>query len=340
MCELIRRHQPQATVVVGGHIANVPDLRRASRRRPRRQGRGCRLVPALPRRRSDSALPSSDHRLRVQDALARHRREPEARGHGGHHHPVGRLSARLQLLLHLGHVRRARASSSPSTSTATSSSTSWPGRGQVGRPFVLRHGRELPAPPAAGDAPPGTDEGPRQELVALRLQLGERAAAVHHGRARRAGRLVGLDRPRGVGERLPEAQGHRHLRSRAQPPDPRHPRPRLEHHRPARAYGRDHRRGHRPRGGPRHRVPPVHALHAGAGHAAVEQARRRGQPPAARRRCPSRMPTGSSASTTATPTSARRGDRGPAAGLPPRLRGQRAEHRAHHPDAAPGLAAG
>ena len=26
MCELIRQYQPKATIVVGGHIANVPDL--------------------------------------------------------------------------------------------------------------------------------------------------------------------------------------------------------------------------------------------------------------------------------------------------------------------------
>jgi radical SAM superfamily enzyme YgiQ (UPF0313 family) len=26
MCELVRRYQPDATIVVGGHIANVPDL--------------------------------------------------------------------------------------------------------------------------------------------------------------------------------------------------------------------------------------------------------------------------------------------------------------------------
>ena len=27
MCELIRTHLPQATIVVGGHIANMPDLK-------------------------------------------------------------------------------------------------------------------------------------------------------------------------------------------------------------------------------------------------------------------------------------------------------------------------
>ncbi len=26
MCELIRQYQPNATIVIGGHIANVPDL--------------------------------------------------------------------------------------------------------------------------------------------------------------------------------------------------------------------------------------------------------------------------------------------------------------------------
>ena len=29
MCELVRQHQPNATIVVGGHIANLPDLARA-----------------------------------------------------------------------------------------------------------------------------------------------------------------------------------------------------------------------------------------------------------------------------------------------------------------------
>src|SRR5574340_1683702 len=27
MCELVREYQPQATIVIGGHIANMPDLR-------------------------------------------------------------------------------------------------------------------------------------------------------------------------------------------------------------------------------------------------------------------------------------------------------------------------
>src|SRR5512137_31905 len=26
MCELVRRHQPDATIVIGGHIASIPDL--------------------------------------------------------------------------------------------------------------------------------------------------------------------------------------------------------------------------------------------------------------------------------------------------------------------------
>ena len=26
MCELVRQHQPEAVIVVGGHVANLPDL--------------------------------------------------------------------------------------------------------------------------------------------------------------------------------------------------------------------------------------------------------------------------------------------------------------------------
>ena len=45
MCELVREHLPEAKIIVGGHVANIPDLARADRRRPRRAGRGGPLVP-------------------------------------------------------------------------------------------------------------------------------------------------------------------------------------------------------------------------------------------------------------------------------------------------------
>ena len=50
MCELIRHYQPHAQIVIGGHIANIPDLQREDRRRPHRPRRGRGLVPPLPGR--------------------------------------------------------------------------------------------------------------------------------------------------------------------------------------------------------------------------------------------------------------------------------------------------
>ena len=43
------------------------------------------------------------------------------------------------------------------------------------------------------------------------------------------------------------------------------------HHRPGKPHAGEHRRGHRLRRPARHRFPPVHALHADSGHAAVRR---------------------------------------------------------------------
>ena len=59
-------------------------------------------------------------------------------------------------------------------------------------------------------------------------------------------------------------------------------------------------RGDRPRGRARHRVPPVHALHAGAGDAAPRRAPGERHAALRRRSAPTPTPTGSCASTTAT----------------------------------------
>ena len=78
----------------------------------------------------------------------------------------------------------------------------------------------------------------------------------------------------------------------------------LEHRRPARARRLDDRRRDRPRGGPRHRVPPVHALHAGARHAALRRARGDEAPCCRATSARTPTPTASCASTTATRGSA------------------------------------
>ena len=46
MCQLVRQCRPGTTIVVGGHVANIPTWP-SERRRSRRAGR-CRLVPPVP----------------------------------------------------------------------------------------------------------------------------------------------------------------------------------------------------------------------------------------------------------------------------------------------------
>ena len=54
MCELIRQYQPNAVIVVGGHIANVPDLHDRIDADHIVKGEGVALVPPFPGRRTQS----------------------------------------------------------------------------------------------------------------------------------------------------------------------------------------------------------------------------------------------------------------------------------------------
>ena len=74
---------------------------------------------------------------------------------------------------------------------------------------------------------------------------------------------------------LHEAEGHRHAGAGARAAVARHPRARLDDHRPRAPHAGEHRRGDRARRRARNGVPPVHALHADAGHAAARAGRRR-----------------------------------------------------------------
>ena len=68
MCELVRRHQPQATIVVGGHIANRPGLRDVVDADHIVARRGRRLVPRLPRRGRGRADPAPADRVGLRGA--------------------------------------------------------------------------------------------------------------------------------------------------------------------------------------------------------------------------------------------------------------------------------
>ena len=64
----------------------------------------------------------------------------------------------------------------------------------------------------------------------------------------------------------------------------------LDHHRPGKPHAREHRRGHRPRRAPRHRFPPVHALHAHPRHAVARRAFGQGPDEGRERVSPQRHP--------------------------------------------------
>ena len=150
MCELVRQYQPNATIVVGGHLANVPDLLDTvdADHAVKRRGRG--VVPPLFGRESRSPHPPS------RDCLGH--RHPQhgrdgprpARRRGGHAHPVGRLPAGMQLLLHLGHVRRQGQVGQLLPDRRRTVRHHASARRRDARLVVLRHGRKLPPGIASG----------------------------------------------------------------------------------------------------------------------------------------------------------------------------------------------
>ena len=141
-------------------------------------------------------------------------------------------------------------------------------------PVVLRHGRELPAPPQAGPAAAGADASSTTRPGRCTCSARPTCFASYTME-----QLVGLGISwvwmglEGKDSQYTEAPRHRHLR----------PGPRasvatasacwarriigLENHTPG-----EHRRGDRLRRPPRHRLPPVHALHADPRHAAARRA--------------------------------------------------------------------
>ena len=68
MCELVRRHQPKATIVVGGHIANRPGLGELIDADHVVAGEGVAWFRALPRRGRGGAGPAPADRVRARRA--------------------------------------------------------------------------------------------------------------------------------------------------------------------------------------------------------------------------------------------------------------------------------
>ena len=106
MCELIRHYQPKAQIIVGGHLANVPDLHAKIDADHIVRGEGVAWFRHY--LGEDTGPAHSASRGQFGPWHAEHgsegRRQPRQRGRGPD--SVGRLPAGLQLLFDLGHVRR------------------------------------------------------------------------------------------------------------------------------------------------------------------------------------------------------------------------------------------
>ena len=243
MCRLVRRA-----------LADVDDRRRRprrgdsrhradDRRRSHRQGRRHPVVPRVPRRAGRRADRASGDSVVVRvpadgpEGAARRRRS------GGDDHPVGRLSDGLQLLHDLGVLRRQGpvrqllrdAARSCSTSCARSNASSACARFfMMDENFLLYKKRALELL--------DLHEAPRQGVVAVRLLVGQRDSQVRHAPARRARR----ERGSGSGSSRPAA-GYAKLKGAdtialdARAAVARHPRARVDDHRPGAPHAREHR---------------------------------------------------------------------------------------------------
>ena len=106
MCELIRRHQPAATIVIGGHISNKEGLDKIIDADHIVRGEGIRWFQRYLSQddRTPSQTPHGALGIRRENDGGRTRQQ--ARWYRGHPDTVGRLPDGLQLLLHVRPVRR------------------------------------------------------------------------------------------------------------------------------------------------------------------------------------------------------------------------------------------
>ena len=278
MCELIRQYQPQAKIVVGGHIANIPDLPTSI---------------------------DADHVVRGEGVHWFRRYLGESPSGPIRHPAVNRASARG--------TWASRSDERPATwppasipsvgcplgCNFCSTSAMFGGKGKSlqllrdrrravrrhvpagtrdGRPVVLLHGRELPAAPQAGPAPAGTDGEARQGLGLYVFSSANVLRSYTIDQLVRLGvswvwmgiegcnsqyvKLQGID----TFDLVRELQSHgiRVLGSTIIGLEEPH--------------AGEHRRGDRACRPARYRLPPVHALHADPRHAAARRADGRKDP--------------------------------------------------------------
>ena len=106
MCALIRQYQPDAKIVVGGHIANIPKLAERIDADHVVKGEGVAWFRRYLGEAVDRPIRPSRGRFRHGHAEHGRRGPRPPRRRRRHAHPLGRLPDGLQLLLDLGHVRR------------------------------------------------------------------------------------------------------------------------------------------------------------------------------------------------------------------------------------------
>ena len=159
MCRLIRRYQPNAKIVIGGHITNVPDLGERLDADHIVRGDGVRWFREY--LGEDPSRPIN-HPLITTRFGTRTAGINVDEGSGGDRrddHSFRRLSDGLQLLLDVGHVRREGEVRQLLRDGGRTVRHHVQGRGRDGRLVLLHYGRELPSLPRADVAALRTDGG-------------------------------------------------------------------------------------------------------------------------------------------------------------------------------------
>ena len=105
MCEIVRRHQPKATIVVGGHVANRPGLRETIDADHVVAGEGVAWFRGFLGEDAGGTRPAPAHRVDLRRADDGRAVRPRPGRDGRHRDPLRGLPDGLQLLLDLGDVR-------------------------------------------------------------------------------------------------------------------------------------------------------------------------------------------------------------------------------------------
>ena len=105
MCRMVRKLSPHSTIVVGGHVAAIPGIEQILDADHIVKGDGIAWMRRVPGRGRECADSPSGAVVGVRPARDGRQGSGEG-GRVGHHHCVGRLPDGMQLLHHVGVLRR------------------------------------------------------------------------------------------------------------------------------------------------------------------------------------------------------------------------------------------